>query len=314
MQRLGHLLILIALVAVSGCATTPVSFEESLNTNRATRNDITDWPTDMRYRVGLQYANAARKKLDEPDVEIPSDASFDFQVPFALLDYTLGNNVGAGISVVDWFNSGMSENNRYAYNYNRGLGLMVSPNTHYFTFDERPGVPDRDEIHEIWDEAFDLFSAIHNQTGQCYVFGYNEKDQYRLTYSKDVPALHKGVLYVCPHPLFEDRQQRVLVTAWANPYPGVRSLAAVQPQCYKTLRGEDFVDTRDCGIKLADQQAPDIPDSRYGWMELIVTPTEEDPSRFQVLGRFDDVTVVLPPPLATDEYAEFLASSPYFSD
>lgn len=312
MMRSLPTLTLLSLAALAGCSTAPITFDESLALDRAARNDVPDWDTEMRYRVGFQYANAARNSLSNPTLEIPPDTNLDFQVPFAIWDYTQGNTLGSKISFLDWFNAGLSDNSRYSYYYNRGLGFMVNPNTHYFAFDERPGNATAEDVRDSWSQAKALFDAVHNRNGNCYVHGFSEKDQYRRTFSKDVPGLYKEVAFWCDHPLFEDKKHRVSVSAWANPFDGLRVLATVQSQCYiKPPRGERFVDVRDCGIKLANRQRDLIPEGRFPWTELIITPLEDGPSSFEVRARRYDQTRTLPAPALKQKYIDFLASRDY---
>lgn len=311
MKNLIALISLIGLLMITGCATAPMTYEESLSTNRATRNDVPDWDKNMRYRVSFLYAHAALRQMENPSLSPASDPSFDFQVPFAVLDYVRGDNLSGGLALVDWFNSGLSDDNYYRHHYNRTLALMVNPNTHYFTFDSNPGEATASDVRQAWNEAHDLFQRIHNRSGICYVHGYSDKDQYRLTFSKDVPGRYKAVLFRCPHPIFDDRDYKVVVSSWSNPYDGVRVLASVESQCFRTVSGEDFVDVRDCGLELANRHRSLIPESRFGWMELIVTPAANDPVAFKVIARTEDASTTLQPPQRTDRYIEFLASRPY---
>jgi len=314
MKNLIALISLVGFLMITGCATAPMTYEESLSTNRATRNDVPDWDKNMRYRVGFLYANAARHQIDKPSLSRAADPSLDFQVPFAVLDYVRGDNLSGGLALVDWFNSGLSDDNFYRYYYNRGLAFMVHPNTHYFSFDEREGDATSADVHTAWNEAHELFEAIHNRSGRCYIHGYSDELQYRRTFSKDVPGRYKEVSYWCPHPVLSDREHRVSVSAWANPYDGIRVLSTVQSQCFRTIRGEDFVDVRECGLLLADRQRSLIPDSRFGWMELVVTPAANDPVAYEVIARAGNSTTRLQAPQRTEQYIEFLASRPYGSN
>jgi hypothetical protein len=314
-RRLSNLLLLsivFLFFLISGCSVAPVTLEESLQTTRATRNDITDWDREMQYRVGFQYAKSALNLHDYPTIEVPPDASFDFQVPYAIYDLSLGNNLSAGIAFADWFNSGLSKNARYAHYYNRGLSFMAFGNTHYFTFDERDGVATPEDIHALFDEAYSLYQSVYNRSGDCYMAGFNEKDQYRRTYSKDVSGLTKEMAFRCPHPFFDDEEIRISVSAWARPFDGIRVMGAVQTNCYvDPPRGEKFVDTRICGSIQAEQNREYLPPSQNGWMELIVTPYEDTPYRYTVLTRFDGFTLPLPAPELKPDYTEFLASRDY---
>jgi hypothetical protein len=310
MTVLKSLSILLFALVLSGCATVePMTFEESLETSRATRNDVRDWEEELRYRVELQYANTARQKLESTELEIPPNTNIDFMVPFAIWEYARGNSLGGGIAVADWLNSGLTKESRYRTYYNRGLGYMGHPNTHYFTFDERDGIATPADVHDAWDEAYALFQSVFNRDGNCRVFGYTEEYQYARTYSKNVPGKYIDVGWHCRHPLFENQQQKVVVTAYANPFDGVRVIAGVVTQCWvQPPRKQKFTDLRGCGITLADRQRPYLTDSRFGWTELITTPQSDAPHLFEVVVRQGDQLTTLPAPESTEEYQAFLQS------
>lgn len=302
----------VALLAVlaSGCATVePMTFEQSLETSRATRNDIRDWDEELRYRVELQYANTGRQKLESIELYIPPNTNIDFMVPFAIWEYSSGNNLAGGIAIADWLNSGLTKDARYQTYYNRGLGYMGHPNTHYFTFDLRDGTATAADVNEAWNEAYALFQSVFNRDNQCRVFGYTEEYQYARTYSKNVPGKHKDVLWQCPNPVFKDQLQKVLVTAYANPFDGVRVIAGVVTQCWVPPPGKQkFVDQRGCGLALADLQQPYLTDSRFGWIEIITTPQSGAPYLFEVVVRQGDQEAILPAPETTLDYQAFLKS------
>lgn len=310
MTVLRILSVLLFALVVSGCATVePMTFEESLETSRATRNDVRDWEEELRYRVELQYANTARQKLESAELDIPPNTNIDFMVPFAIWEYARGNSLGGGIAVADWLNSGLTKESRYRTYYNRGLGYMVHPNTHYFTFDERDGIATPADVHAAWDEAYALFQAVFNRDGNCRVFGYTDEYQYARTYSKNVPGKYKDVGWQCRHPLFEGQLQKVIVTAYANPFDGVRVIAGVVTQCWvEPPRNQKFTDLRGCGMPLADAQRPYLTDSRFGWTELITTPQSDAPHLFEVVVRHGDQQTTLPAPETTEDYQAFLQS------
>jgi len=156
---------LLILFVVSGCSIAPLAYDEVFLLDRTTRNDVRNWEKEMRYRVTFQYANAARVQHENPMVEIPADMTMGFQVPFGIWDYSMGNNLGGAVSFIDWFNSGMSEDARYNYYYNKTLARVNQPNTLYFAFDERPGIATAEDIHALWDEAYALFQAVRNPHG-----------------------------------------------------------------------------------------------------------------------------------------------------
>lgn len=312
MHATTRTILLLAVALTAGCAVQPMTYEESLQTDRATRSDIRDWDEEMRYRVEFQYANTARQKLQMADLDIPPDTNLDFQVPFAIWDYARGDNLSGAIGFADWFNAGLSKNARYGYYFNRGLGYMVNPNTHYVTFDEREGVATAADVHQAWDEAFTLFQSIYDRGRDCHVFGYTEEAQYAKTYPKDVPGENKVVLYLCPHPLDINKQQKVIVTSYANPFEGVRVIAGVFTQCYfDPPKHQKYVDIRACGETLAEQQRVLLTPSRFGWMEMITTPIAETPHLLQVVARRDADITVLPAPETKEDFQEFLKARAY---
>jgi len=300
-------------IVLSGCATVePMSFEESLQTQLATRNDIRVWDEELRYRVEFQYANTARQKLESAELEIPPNTNIGIMVPFAIWEFGRGNDLGGGLAVADWLNSGLTKESRYRHYYNRGLVYMGVPNTHYFTFDERAGTATPDDVHAAWDEAFALFQSVHNRSGDCHVYGFREDYQYARTYPKDVLGKYKDILWLCKHPLFENEQYKVLVMAYANPFPGVRVIAGTVTQCYiDPPRGQKDLDFRNCGMRQANQQRSFLPDSRFGWMELITTPIPETPYLYEVVAIRGDEVARLPAPETTEDYQESLKERPY---
>ena len=153
-MNLKSLFVLLAVVTLSGCSTAPMTLEENLATHRATRNDITDWDTEMKYRVGFQYAVSARNLHENPNLEVPPDSAMVGQVPFAIWSYSIGDNLGGAMAVADWINQGLSKEARYGYYYDRGIAYMGYANTHYFTFDERVGVDTAEDVHSVFDEAY----------------------------------------------------------------------------------------------------------------------------------------------------------------
>lgn len=298
-------------LSATGCAVQPLSFDESLHTKAAMRNDVADWDQELKYRVSFQYANAARQVLSAPQVDIPPDTTLDMQVPFAIWDISRGASGSGALAFADWFNSGLSEDARYAHYYNEELAYLITPNTHYFTFDQSPGSPTDEDIQRIWDEASSLFEAVHNRSGRCYVFGYDKERQYASTYSKNVPGKYKVVGYRCPNVAFPDQEMIVAVSAWAKPFPGVKALGIVQMQCYvRPPRGERFVDTRACSTPFANDNRARLPVTRSGWLELISTVDTSRPEMMKIVAVQDDESRTLPPPELTPEYQEYLRSIP----
>lgn len=308
MERMTKLIGLLALMTISGCATPgPMTFEESLTTHRATRSDVTDLEAEMRYRVGIQYANAARKNLDRPGVTAPRNTSMNFELPFAVLDYSLGDDVSGGMAIASWFNSGLSQNSRYQYYYTRGLNFMAHPNTHYFRFDVGSGVPSADEVREDWNDAKALFEKLFNRDGQCQVMGFSEKHQYTRTFSKDVAGEHKMTGWYCPHPVLSDREFKVYVSTWASPFDDVRLVSMIQMQCYILEKGERFIDVRGCGEALAAEHRDLMTKKDADWMQLAVEPAAEEEAVFHVVGRVGDQETTLPAPGLKKEFSEFLS-------
>lgn len=309
-----HLIaVLLFLSLLGGCAVAPQTFEESLSTPRAVRNDIRDWDNHLRYMVGLQYANAARKTINQPSIDIPQTSSRDIQIPFAIWDFSIGDNLAGGIGVLDWFNAGMNGANHTVYYYNRGLGFMANPNTHYFAFDEGDGEATETDVRDMWSSANKMFEAVFNKSGDCHVWGYSESMQYSGTNSKDVPGRYKEVLYRCPNPVFEGQVLRVNVSAWANPFSDdVQVIGAVQSQCTdKKERGERFADTRFCGEQFAALNRTRLDLDGRNWMEMIITPAQGSPSLLEVVVDYKGSTRTLPPPEPNPDYTDFLASRPY---
>jgi len=259
---------------LGGCAVTPMTFEEELQTDRATRNDFPDYDAQMPRMVGLQYARAAKHATENPELDIPKGTERGFQVPFAIWDFAAGDSFGGAMAVLDWFNSGMSDEKHAAYYFNRGLGFVANPNVSYYTFLPGNEKPSADDVSRTWQHAHSLFERVFNSSGECHQWGWTEKHQHALTYGKNVPGLYKEVLYKCPHPLDPTDVQRVHVTAWANPFPGTSVIGTVQSQCSsKAERGEIFSDTRDCGVKQARRHLKLIWGLPKEWMQLTCTPT-----------------------------------------
>lgn len=301
----------LAITFLSGCTVTPLTFEQSLETPRATRNDIRDYESHMRLMVGLHYANAAKRSTLQPELEIPSDTNRDFQVPFAIWDFTNGNNFGSAMGFLDWFNSGMNGANHSRYYWTRGLGFAGHPNVHYFTFVDGDTKPTPAALTQTWERAHALFQSTFNADGQCVHYGFKEKQQHALTNPKNVPGLYADVLYRCPHPIVPGWTQKVYVTAWSNPFEGTSIIGTVQSQCvWKAERGEKYADNRRCGANQAKRHLSLIGSLPDNWMQLTTTPGE-DPSRLEVRSLYLGEKRTIPAPEPTDDYVEFLAERPY---
>lgn len=303
-------LVVILLTLVSGCATEPMTFEESLATPRAMRNDIKTWERLSEVRVSFHYANAAYALENQPEVEVPSSTSRGISVPLAIYDFSLGNDLGGSIGILDWFNSGMSEENTYRYYYMREVEMMATPNTHFISIDRTSGSPTPEELRSAWSEAYKLFEEVYNREGNCKVWGYDDQAQFARTNSKDVPGRYKEVLMRCQHPSDLDRSFQVKISAWAEALPDSKMVIAVQSRCGSDRpRGARFTDDRMCGQRFADAFSPDLEDYNLEWTRLVVTPTEADPGLLEVRATRNGKTVVLPPPEPTEAYVEFLRAS-----
>lgn len=301
----------LAISVLCGCAVTPLTFEESMQKPRAVRSDIRDYESHMRLMVGLHYANAAKRSTIEPELDIPPNTNRDFQVPFAIWDFTNGSNFGSAIGFLDWFNAGMNGGNHSRHYWARGLGFMANPNVHYFTFVDGDNKPTPAALTRSWEQAHQLFQSTFNVDGQCKVIGWKEKQQYALTDPKNVPGLYIEVIYRCPHPLVPRWKQRVYVTAWSNPFAGTSIIGTVQSQCaWKPEKGERYADNRWCGIKQAELHLKRLAGVPKNWMQLTTTPGK-DPSLLEVQSLYLGEKRTIPAPEPASKYTEFLAKRPY---
>lgn len=319
MRRTTLFLFLSYSLYIQGCAsTTPVAtLEEQFQSPIALRNTLgDDWKEGIPYNVALLYANAARNSLGVPEpAGYAVDSQSTLEVPFAIWDYSLGLEAQALAGFVLSFGTGDTLENARLRERNRGLGLLANPNTHYFLFYEQAGDATPVEVDRTWDEAHKVFEAVHNQDRQCQVPLWTPAVGFAKTLPKNIRGVMKSVDYYCPHPLFPGETQLVTVQAWANPFDGVRTLGAVQAQCWVTPpRGERWVDVRGCGQKLAASQRSRVPETDLALLVLVVTPRADDPSLFEVVGVSDGEVTRLPPPDPRPEYVQFLATRPYVVD
>ena len=286
-----------------------MSLEEKLSTSAVQRNGVRNWDNHTSVLVAHQYAIAAYR-LESGDIPEQPAGSGDqamFNVPFSALDFALGNNLAGGLGLLDWFNSGLGEQNALRYHFNRELGYLANPNSHYFKVVEGNGEPTPETLRSLWDEAYKLFKSTKDQNGECRVWGWTQELQYRRTYPKDVPGRYKLILYKCPHPLYSDKIQRVIVQAWANPAEGIELIASVTSQCWLPApTKKQFVDVRECAGVIANEQRHHVPFAK-GWMELLVTISDEDKSNLHVVGKFADREHRLRAPELTPEYRAFLS-------
>lgn len=318
MLKIRKILNILCFLALVGCATLPITLDERMNSKYALANDVGENGADeMRYRVGYQYANAARDLIT--DLEHPQVNSSESTrgAPLVTWSYTLqdayDSRFGDPWSIrVGTVTPEEARNGTY---FNTGFAMMAMPNTHYFLYEEGPGSASAEDVDATWKAAHALFSAIHNLDNRCEVARWHAEYQYALTQPKNVRGIYKQVVYLCPNPVANNEVQTVRVEAWANPFEGVRSMGAVQSQCwYERPRGKKYVDIRGCGESLARRQRALIPESRFEVMELITTPQRHKPSMFKVVARYKSNALTLLAPETNPKYIAFLEEHPYSPD
>ena len=310
---------LLAAIILAGCSSTPVTtLDEALDRDFAKR----PLPRDrverlIPYNINLVYAHTAWRQLDDP--ELPTTSGIDTQstleVPLAIADYFAAGAGAAAAGLLFSFGTtdpvGDEGRRHYAFNLER----TIAPNTHYYLIDERAGTATPEDVDFAWDQAYRVFEAVHNRDGACRVDRWTPERQYSGVSVRNARGVLKQVDFLCTHPLYDDIPfQVVRIQAWGNPFDDIRALAAIQTRCWthQLPPGERFRDYRDCGERLAARQRPHLPETELPLMELITTPTVEDPTAFKVVARYGDRITLLPvPPGIGDEYVEFLASRPY---
>ena len=304
-------------VALTGCSVTPVAtLEERLESNLATRPYPRErLEADIPYHVNLVYAHTILEQLENADFAQTSSSTGtvgDGAVPIAIFDYL---TVGGGFSLFGLATSfGQGDGTqivRERYGV-AGLNLTGIPNTNYYLVDygHEPATPE--DLDFAWGQAFRVFQAVHNRHRLCYANYWSDQTLYSRVVPINARGVKKQVDFRCPHVLDPDLpDQFVTVVAFANPFEGYRAIASVQAQCMPRDQSR-ALDYRDCGDRLASLQRPYIPDTDLPLLELVTTPTAEDPTKFQVVGRFNGRETVLPAPSAlTDEYLDWLATQPY---
>jgi hypothetical protein len=307
-------LMLVAVMVLAGCATPqPRTFEEAISSVGARQPLPATEAEELRYRVPFVYANRAL-------TETP--ASWKTRSPDTLNSSTYdvlslgasGANLAAGdftagtLDVVTWFGAGLSKESRWAYYLNATTPLVALANTHYFRFDGRAGPATAEDVYEAWDAAYQLMRALY-PTQECRVFGWTPELEYLRTYMKDAPGSYKEILYLCDGGLVQGEKIKVNVSAFANPAAGLRTVSMVQRQCDLPRPRGEWIDITPCGIALADREAALIPEeSDATWMQLVTTPSADDPGRMITIARYQGKELVMEPPPVTPEYAEFLRS------
>lgn len=307
---------LLFVLVLAGCAAPPPinTLEEALERPNAYRPLVEG---EIPYHVNLVYANAAWQQLEA--AEVPGAPLIDTQSTleplFAISDFvTRGTGAGLTSFALSFGNSDVKGSYRQSMR-NRGLELTADANTHYYLFDTREGTATPEDVDHAWDQAYKVFQAVHNRDGRCHVNFWTPELGYRRAQVRNVRGELKEVVFRCPHPVYPDGPYLpITIQAWGNPFDGIRALGAIQARCWVLLPKEQqngFRDYRDCGEKLAARQRPYLPPTDLPLMELVTTPTPDDPTIFHVVGRFGDRVTVLPAPETTPEFRAFLASIPY---
>lgn len=310
-----YLVGLLMTLTLGGCATpAPRTYEEALNSPAARQPLPEGAATELRYRVGFQYANRARLEVPATwqvrDPDTLNSRTYDaLSIQVSAANFAAGN-VGAGsLDLLTWFNAGLSKDARWGHYVRTTTPLVALPNTHYFRFQEGTGIATAEDVEAAWDAAHRLMQALYPST-ECHVFGWTPETQYSRTYMKSVPAVYRETLFVCPHPLVSGETIKVNVSAFANPAPGLRSVAMVQSQCWIERPRSQWIDITGCGMEQANRQAglvPTEPDAK--WMQLVTTPVADDPGQMVTIARYQGRELVMESPGLSPEYAAFLRES-----
>ena len=308
----NHLLLLLGAITLAGCAAPqPRSFEEALNTVGARQPLPSSEADELRYRLGFVYANRARTeaptawKVRNPDT-LNSPTYDVLKLGASGASLAAGNVTAGALDAVTWFSAGLSKDARWGHYLKETTPLVALPNTHYFRFQEGPGPATADEVSAAWEAAFRLVQALYPD-GQCQVFGWTPEYEYLRTYPKNVTGSYREILYLCTHPLVPGEKLKVNVSAFANPAPGLRTVAMVQRQCELPRPPAEWLDMTACGIELANREGALLPaEADASWMQLVTTPSADDAGRMITIARYQGKELALEPPPITDAYAEFL--------
>lgn len=312
--------IAISSVALSGCSVTPVAtLEERLESKLATRPYPRErLEADIPYHVNLVFAHTILEQLQDVDFAeaTPSTGTVgDGAVPIAIFDYL---TAGSGLSLFGLATSfGQGDGTKIVRERYRvaGLNLTGIPNTNYYLVDHGDEQATPEDLDFSWDQAFRVFSAVHNRHGRCYANLWTPETLYSRVTPINARGVKKQVQFRCPHVLDPDLpDQLVTVVAFANPFEGYRTISSVQAQCLPSA-DPPGIDYRGCGDRLAAIQRPYLPETDFPLLELVTTPIPEDPTQFHVVGRFNGRETVLAAPSAVgDGYREWLATQPYSVD
>lgn len=313
----------LSLVVLSACATTPItSLEERLDSPSATRPYPREvFEASIPYQVNLVFAHTVLEQFENAEFaesSLSADASGYPAFPLALFDFFA---LGRGPALFGLLTSPRTTDSEQVRleNYRiDGLRLTAVPSTHYYLIDADEGLATTERVDYAWDQAYGVFNAVHNRDGRCYANFWTPTRQYSAVRPINARGVKKRVDFRCPHVLRPDLpDQLVTVIALANPFEGYRTIAAVQSRCWshELPPGIKFVDYRDCGDRLAAIQRPYLPKTALPLLELVTTPNAEDPTQFQVVGRFDGRETFLPaPPGLGDAYHEWLSTQPYSAE
>ena len=306
------LLLLLGAIALAGCATPqPRSFEEAINSVGARQPLPGTEAEELRYRVGFVYANRARTEapaswtVRNPDTL--SSPTYDVvKLGASGASFAAGNSTAGALDAVTWFSSGLSKEARWGHYLNATTPLVALPNTHYFRFQEGAGPATAEDVSAAWEAAFGLMQALYPD-GACQVFGWTPEYEYLRTYPKNVEGSYREILYLGTHPIVPGEKLKVNVSAFASPAPGLRTVAMVQRQCELPRPPAEWLDITPCGIELANREGALIPaEADASWMQLVTTPSADDPGRMITIARYEGKDLALEPPPITAEYADFL--------
>jgi hypothetical protein len=300
-------------LALGGCATTraPQSFEDALNSPAARQPLPAGSAEELRHRVGFVFANRARTEVPATwqvrDPDTLNSTTYDvLSIQVFAASFAAGNLTAGSLDLLTWFNAGLSTDARWGHYVRTTRPLVSLPNTQYYRFDARPGVATVEDVETAWEAAHGLMQALY-PSADCHVFGWTPTLEYRRTHMKRVPGSHVEFLYVCRHPLVDGEQIRVTVSAWANPASGLRSVAMVESQCWVARPPSQWIDISACGLERANREVALIPtEAEAQWMQLVTTPSADDPGTMITLARYEGRELVLESPGLSPEYAAFL--------
>lgn len=297
-------------LGLGGCATLePMTLEETLARTHSTSMLHGSEEEELRYRVGFQYANRARLADDSlwsvRDPDTMNSATYDFLTAGSATANFLSGASGAGVlDLVTWFGDGLSKEAGYSAHLQFTTGYVSTPNTQYYRFDDTPGEATAEDVYKAWEAADGLRKAVYRG---CEVAGWKPDIQYRHARVKDAPGSYKEIAYYCEHPVMPSERVLVVVNAFANPAPGVRTVGMVQSNCWMNRMEKDWVDITGCGAAMANRHYDAMPGDDGGeWLQLFTTPTAEDPGKMVTVARYQGMELMMKPPPMNERYADFL--------